>query len=59
MRGFRPSYFHVRSEEEIAEDFEQAKQENLLRYMNRVREGLPIFEEDRPRDSGVAPVLGQ
>ncbi|MBN1941994.1 MAG: hypothetical protein JW849_01755 [Phycisphaerae bacterium] len=58
MRGFRPSYFHVRSEDN-ADDFERAKQENVQRYMDRVREGLPIFEEEQVRGSGIAPVLGQ
>lgn len=58
MRGFRPSYFHVRSEED-ADDLERTKQENLQRYMDRFSEGLPIFEEEQVRGSGVAPVLGQ
>lgn len=58
MRGFRPSYFHVRSEE-IADDFERAKQENLQRYMDRVREGLPIFEDEQASGPSVAPVLSR
>jgi hypothetical protein len=46
MRGFRPSYFHVPSEE-MADELEQAKQENVQRYMERVSEGLPLFEEEQ------------
>ena len=43
MRGFRPSYFQARGEE--IEDFELAKEENLQRYIDRVKHGLPLFEE--------------
>jgi hypothetical protein len=46
MRGFRPSYFHLPSED-VDDDREQNKQENLLQYIARVREGLPLFEGDR------------
>ena len=58
MRGFRPSYFHIRNEED-ADDTERKKQENLQRYMNRVNEGLPLFDEEQVAGSGIAPVLGQ
>lgn len=43
MRGFRPSYFQARGEE--VDDFRLAKEENLQRYIDRVRKGLPLFEE--------------
>jgi hypothetical protein len=58
MRGFRPSYFHVRSEE-MADDFERAKLENMQRYMERVKEGLPIFEEDRKGTSKIPQISAQ
>ncbi len=43
MRGFRPSYFQARNEE--ADDLGLVKEENLQRYIDRVRQGLPLFEE--------------
>ena len=43
MRGFRPSYFQAKGEE--VDDFELAKEENLQRYIDRVKHGLPLFEE--------------
>ena len=50
MRGFRPSYFQARDEE--IEDFELAKKENLQRYIDRVKRGLPLFEE-QPMDMAL------
>ena len=43
MRGFRPSYFQARSEE--IDGLAMAKEENLQRYIDRVKQGLPLFEE--------------
>lgn len=53
MRGFRPGYFRVRSDD--AEDTDQIKQNNMLQYMCRVREGRPIFEEDQANQSVHVP----
>jgi hypothetical protein len=44
MRGFRPSYFQA--PDDLDEDHEHLKEENLLRYMKRVQAGLPLFEDD-------------
>ena len=45
MRGFRPSYFQIQSDE-FLEDLDQTKQENLERYIHRVEAGQPLFEEN-------------
>ena len=45
MRGFRPSYFQIHGDE-FLENLDQAKQENLERYINRVEAGQPLFEEN-------------
>ncbi len=55
MRGFRPSYFRTR--DDIAEDIEQDKQENLHRYVDRVSRGLPLFEEQPAVLSANAPFI--
>ncbi len=43
MRGYRPSYFHVRSEDVVDERI-RAKQENVQRYTVRVERGVPLFD---------------
>jgi hypothetical protein len=53
MRGFRPGYFRVRSDDD--EDTDHIKQNNMLRYMCRVREGRPIFEADQADQSVHVP----
>jgi hypothetical protein len=54
MRGFRPSYYDTRTEE--TDNWARIKQENLQRYIERVREGLPVFDdESKPSDTKVFP----
>ncbi len=45
MRGFRPSYFHDPSED-LFEEYELNKEENVQRYSARARKGLPIFDDE-------------
>jgi hypothetical protein len=46
MRGFKPSYFQP-APEELHADLERAKEANLRRYVERVRAGLPLFDEEK------------
>ena len=42
MRAFRPSRFG--RQDEVDEDVDRAKQENVQRYSRRAQEGLPLFD---------------
>ncbi len=42
MRAFRPS--HIVPQEGQDEDKDRVKQANVLRYSQRVAEGLPLFD---------------
>ncbi len=62
MRGFKPSYFQP-APEELHADLERAKEANLRRYVERVRAGLPLFDEDeqnakKPVNRPVSPDMG-
>jgi Ribonuclease G/E len=46
MRGFKPSYFQAATDDMHA-DLEKAKEANLRRYVERVRAGLPIFDDEQ------------
>ncbi|MBS3820824.1 MAG: hypothetical protein GVY16_11690 [Planctomycetes bacterium] len=46
MRGFKPSYFQAATDDMHA-DLEEAKEANLRRYVERVRAGLPIFDDEQ------------
>ncbi len=48
MRGFRPSYFQIQGDE-FLDELDQAKQENLERYIRKVEAGQPLFEENTVR----------
>jgi len=54
MRGFRPSYFRAMNDD--VDEIEQDKQENLQAYIDRVRQGLPLFE-DQPASLSVSAEL--
>lgn len=56
MRGFRPSYFRIGSED--TEDTDRIKRGNMERYMYRAREGRPIFEEDQTEQPVHLPQVG-
>lgn len=53
MRGFKPSYFQ-QAPEELSADLERAKEANLRRYVERVRAGLPLFDEEQTAKKPVA-----
>ncbi len=56
MRGFRPSYFHDPSEDMLElEEHEKDREENVQRYIIRVRNGLPVFDDEPSR----SPAMGQ
>ncbi len=56
MRGFRPSYFHDPSED-MLEEHEQDREENVQRYISRVRRGLPVFEDEPLRSSAMGQIV--
>jgi hypothetical protein len=51
MRGFKPSYFQAATD--MHADLEKTKEANLRRYVERVRAGLPLFDE-KDKDEAVA-----
>ncbi len=52
MRAFRPS--HIAPPVGFDEDKERVKQANVLRYSERVAEGLPLFDSLGVGDSSEA-----
>jgi len=59
MRGYRPSYFHVQSDE-FVDDRIRAKQENVQRYAIRVERGIPLFDvvDQQQGTSSDSPFTG-
>ena len=43
MRAFRPSRFG--RQDEVDEEVERAKQDNVQQYARRAQEGLPLFDK--------------
>ena len=54
MRAFRPSQFA--SQDEVAEEVEEAKQANVRKYVTRAQAGLPLFGTD---SQPIAPSIPQ
>ena len=46
MRAFRPSRFG--RQDEVDEDVDRAKQDNVRQYARRAQEGLPLFDKGSP-----------
>ena len=51
QKGFKPSYFQARNDEG---DNTPEKEENIQRYSNKVRAGLPLFEEENKSQVKIA-----
>jgi hypothetical protein len=46
VRAFRPSKFG--RQDEVDEDVDRAKQDNVQQYARRAQEGLPLFDKGLP-----------
>ncbi len=55
MRAFRPSRFG--RQDEVDEDVERAKQENVRMYSQRAQEGLPLFDRAASMPDMKSPTL--